>query len=41
MVPVPVAVNVSEVATERVAAWHPVADDRATSAADVLDLLAS
>jgi signal transduction histidine kinase len=28
VVPVPVAVNVSGVATERVAAWHPVADDR-------------
>jgi signal transduction histidine kinase len=28
VVPVPVAVDVSEVATERVAAWHPVADDR-------------
>jgi signal transduction histidine kinase len=28
VVPVPVAVIVSEVATERVAAWHPVADDR-------------
>ena len=28
VVPVPAAVNVSEVATERVAAWHPVADDR-------------
>jgi signal transduction histidine kinase len=28
VVPVPVAVNVAEVAGERVAAWHPVADDR-------------
>jgi signal transduction histidine kinase len=28
VVPVPVAVNVSGVAGERVAAWHPVADDR-------------
>jgi len=28
VVPVPVAVSVSGVATERVAAWHPVADDR-------------
>jgi signal transduction histidine kinase len=27
-VPVPVAVDVAEVAAERVAAWHPVADDR-------------
>jgi signal transduction histidine kinase len=27
-VPVPVAVNVAEVARERVVAWHPVADDR-------------
>jgi signal transduction histidine kinase len=28
VVPVPGAVNVTEVAGERVAAWHPVADDR-------------
>jgi signal transduction histidine kinase len=28
VVPVPVAVNVTEVARERVVAWHPVADDR-------------
>ena len=28
VVPVPVAVDVAEVARERVAAWHPVADDR-------------
>ncbi len=28
VVPVPAAVDVGEVATERVAAWHPVADDR-------------
>ena len=28
VVPVPIAVNVTEVARERVAAWHPVADDR-------------
>jgi len=28
VVPVPVALDVTEVATERVAAWHPVADDR-------------
>jgi signal transduction histidine kinase len=28
VVPVPVAVDVSEVARERVVAWHPVADDR-------------
>ena len=28
VVPVPVAVNVAEVAGERVVAWHPVADDR-------------
>jgi signal transduction histidine kinase len=28
VVPVPVAVNVAEVARERVVAWHPVADDR-------------
>jgi signal transduction histidine kinase len=28
VVPVPVAVDVAEVAAERVAAWHPVADDR-------------
>jgi signal transduction histidine kinase len=39
VVPVPVAVDVAEVAGERVAAWHPVADDRdialvATSSAD-------
>jgi len=27
-VPVPVAVDVAEVATERVVAWHPIADDR-------------
>jgi signal transduction histidine kinase len=27
-VPVPVAVDVAEVASERVVAWHPVADDR-------------
>jgi signal transduction histidine kinase len=27
-VPVPVAVDVAEVANERVAAWHPIADDR-------------
>jgi signal transduction histidine kinase len=29
VVPVPVAVDVAEVARERVVAWHPVADDRA------------
>jgi signal transduction histidine kinase len=34
VVPVPVAVNVSEVATERVAAWHPVADDRGIALSD-------
>ncbi len=28
VVPVPAAVNVAEVAAERIAAWHPVADDR-------------
>jgi signal transduction histidine kinase len=28
VVPVPVAVDIAEVARERVAAWHPVADDR-------------
>ena len=28
VVPVPAAVNVAEVARERVVAWHPVADDR-------------
>ena len=28
VVPVPTAVNVAEVARERVVAWHPVADDR-------------
>jgi len=28
VVPVPVAVDVAEVASERVVAWHPVADDR-------------
>jgi signal transduction histidine kinase len=28
VVPVPVAIDVAEVARERVAAWHPVADDR-------------
>jgi signal transduction histidine kinase len=28
VVPVPMAVDVAEVARERVAAWHPVADDR-------------
>jgi signal transduction histidine kinase len=28
VVPVPVAVDVAEVAAERAAAWHPVADDR-------------
>jgi signal transduction histidine kinase len=28
VVPVPVAVDITEVASERVAAWHPVADDR-------------
>jgi signal transduction histidine kinase len=28
VVPVPVTVNVAEVARERVVAWHPVADDR-------------
>jgi signal transduction histidine kinase len=28
VVPVPVAVDVTDVARERVAAWHPVADDR-------------
>jgi signal transduction histidine kinase len=28
VVPVPMAVNVAEVAGERVVAWHPVADDR-------------
>jgi signal transduction histidine kinase len=28
VVPVPVAVDVAEVARERVASWHPVADDR-------------
>jgi signal transduction histidine kinase len=28
VVPVPVAVDVAEVARERVAAWHPLADDR-------------
>jgi signal transduction histidine kinase len=34
VVPVPVALNVSEVATERVAAWHPVADDRGIALED-------
>ena len=33
VVPVPVAVDVAAVATERVAAWHPVADDRDISLA--------
>jgi signal transduction histidine kinase len=28
VVPVPVAVDITEVASERVVAWHPVADDR-------------
>jgi signal transduction histidine kinase len=28
VVPVPVAIDVADAATERVAAWHPVADDR-------------
>ena len=28
VVPVPTAVDVAEVARERVVAWHPVADDR-------------
>ena len=28
VVPVPVAIDVAEVASERVVAWHPVADDR-------------
>ena len=32
VVPVPAAVDVAEVARERVAAWHPVADDRGISA---------
>jgi signal transduction histidine kinase len=41
VVPVPVAVDMTEVASERVASWHPVADDRsivlvATSAKPVL-----
>src|SRR2546430_12389027 len=31
VVPLPVAVNVAEVAAERVTAWHPVADDRGIS----------